>query len=137
MPIPPLNAFGVLPAGRHDCTLPEIAASYTGNPHRLALWQSFAAFLQWTANQPRPESVLIDGGFTSDKPAPKDIDIVFDLSGCPALAQGHCRIGARSLDVRVGYAIGLAQTAIQRGFLGVLSRIAPRPPGVFRVCSAR
>ncbi|TPI30021.1 hypothetical protein FJW08_15170 [Mesorhizobium sp. B3-2-1] len=82
MPIPDLTQFGVFPIGRHDCTLAEKQARYTGTPQRQELWTSFQEFLISTDNQPRPASCLIDGGFTSDKAAPKDIDVVFDLTGC-------------------------------------------------------
>ncbi|RWD47901.1 MAG: hypothetical protein EOS25_24500 [Mesorhizobium sp.] len=82
MPIPDLTPFGVLPTGCYDCTLAEIQARYTTNQHRQELWTSFQQFLHWINNQPRPANCLIDGGFTSDKAAPKDIDVVFDLSGC-------------------------------------------------------
>lgn len=36
-----------------------------------------------------PANILVDGGFTSDKAAPKDIDIVFDLSGCQDATRNH------------------------------------------------
>lgn len=31
----------------------------------------------------------MDGGFTSDKATPKDVDIVFDLTGCDNAVIGH------------------------------------------------
>ncbi|WP_455173995.1 DUF6932 family protein [Azospirillum largimobile] len=89
MPIPPLTNFGVLPPGRHDCTLAEIEATYTGNAHRLALWADFRNFLAWVAPQPAPTYILIDGSFTGDKAAPKDVDVVFDLSDCNEMAKKH------------------------------------------------
>jgi hypothetical protein len=89
MPIPPLNIFGVLPTGRHDCTLQEIAVLYCSNPGRDILWQGFLAFLAWMQAQPPPKEILVDGSFTSDKESPDDIDVVFDLSGCSTDARNH------------------------------------------------
>lgn len=89
VPIPALTPYGVLPAGQHDCTYDEVADVYASNPHRQALWDDFTRFRGWLVGQPNPAFVLLDGGFTSDKAAPKDIDIVFDLTGCDAGVQGH------------------------------------------------
>lgn len=89
MPIPALTQFGVLPAGRHECTLNEIEATYTHNAHRRALWGDFNRFLAWAQGFPMPTNILVDGGFTSDKAAPKDVDVVFDLSGCADAIRNH------------------------------------------------
>ena len=89
VPIPELTPHGVLPSGRHSCTLSEIQARYTGNAHRSSLWSAFCRFLKWTNNQPKPSAIIIDGGFTSDKDKPKDIDFVFDLTGRDQICQNH------------------------------------------------
>jgi hypothetical protein len=89
MPIPNLSGFGVLPPGRHDCTLDEIESVYAFNSHRQSLWHDFQGFVAWAKKFPAPACVLIDGGFTSDKAAPKDIDVVFDLDGCATPAASH------------------------------------------------
>lgn len=89
MPIPPLNQHGVLPTGFHECTLAEIEAAYTGNAHRQALWIGLTNFLTWTNSQPRPSNILVDGGFTSDKALPKDIDVVFDVSDAEDAVRNH------------------------------------------------
>ena len=82
MPIPNLTDFGLLPPGQHSCTFQEIGALYTYNDHRAQLWDQFTQFYLWVDDQPNPETMLIDGGFTSDKTTPKDINIVLDLSNC-------------------------------------------------------
>jgi hypothetical protein len=87
MPIPDLTQFGVLPNGCYDCTLQEVEARYTGTQQRQELWGKFNQFLAAIANQPKPASCLIDGGFTSDKAAPKDI--VFDLTDCNEVDRNH------------------------------------------------
>ena len=89
MPIPDLNGYGVLPEGRHVCSLQEVADRYANNEHRQQLWEDFENFLAWLGPQPSPQIILIDGGFTSDKPDPKDIDVVLDVSNCPPLVQQH------------------------------------------------
>lgn len=89
MPIPNLTPFGVLPAGRHDCTLDEIGAVYTVTDHRQALWADLQGFLAWAAPQPKPASIYFDGSFTSDKTMPSDIDVVFDLDGCDNGTRNH------------------------------------------------
>lgn len=89
MPIPDLTPFGVLPAGRHDCTLGEIEGAYTATAHRQALWADLQLFLAWLEPQPKPSCILFDGRFTSDKEAPSDVDLVFDLEGCDNATQVH------------------------------------------------
>ena len=89
MPIPALTPFGVLPVGRHECTFLEVEAAYTLNDHRSRLWADLQRFMRWTANQPQPASIYLDGSFTSDKVLPGDIDVVFDLDGCGQAVQSH------------------------------------------------
>jgi len=89
MPIPDLTPFGVLPVGRHDCTLEEIEAAYTATDHRRALWGDLRGFLAWVDPQPKPTSIYFDGSFTSDKTTPSDIDVVFDLDGCDNATRNH------------------------------------------------
>jgi hypothetical protein len=36
-----------------------------------------------------PPCILVDGGFTSDKASPKDVDVVFDLTGSPEATRNH------------------------------------------------
>lgn len=89
VPIPDLNAFGLLPAGNHDCTCAEVAAAYAGNDARQLLWNKFEAFIAWVEQQPKPITVLLDGSFTGDKPNPADIDVVVDLSDADAAFSEH------------------------------------------------
>lgn len=89
MPIPDLTAHGVLPLGRFDCNLPDVAARYCYNNTRNEIWQGLERFLAWASNQPKPANMLLDGSFTSDKEHPRDVDIVFDLEGCPDASRDH------------------------------------------------
>ena len=89
MPIPGLTEQGVLPPGAFDCTRDEVVESFCGSAHRLSLWQRFEAFLVEVDVGRRPTRLLVDGSFTSDKPIPSDIDVVFDLTTCSEDVQNH------------------------------------------------
>lgn len=81
MPVPALDAHGLLPVGTYDCTLQEIEASFCWNAHRLALINSLNDFIvqRWLPlNISAP--FWIDGSFTRSKNLPEDIDLVADLS---------------------------------------------------------
>ncbi len=79
MPIPPLNSDGLLPVGIHETTLDEIRqrfGSFQGSDQRSHL---FARLLELASAMQRSgifESLLIDGSFVTDKPAPNDIDLI-------------------------------------------------------------
>lgn len=81
MPIPPLSPNGLLPTGCFDCTLDEVSSHYTWSPRRTELWTGFERFVAWARKGPPVTHIYLDGGFTSDKPHPKDIDVVMDLAG--------------------------------------------------------
>ena len=50
MPIPELDAHGLLPAGVHDCSLEEMTAKFAWNDHRERMVRSFARFLKMEIN---------------------------------------------------------------------------------------
>lgn len=81
MPIPALDQHGLLPAGVHDCTLPDIQQAFCWNPHRTALFDKFGDFLnqQWIPLGLQAD-LWIDGSFTRKKDQPEDIDVVADIS---------------------------------------------------------
>jgi hypothetical protein len=82
MPIPALNANGLLPPGVHDCTLQELRL-------RFGIFQSsdrrpglFARLKQLVAELRRSElfsAVIVDGSFVTAKVAPEDIDLIVTL----------------------------------------------------------
>lgn len=79
--IPELTDYGLLPPGIYPTTEQEIVDRYCGNPNRMEIWTLFREFLgtelpvlTWS------RTMLIDGGFTSDKPVTKDVDVVLDVS---------------------------------------------------------
>jgi hypothetical protein len=81
MPIPTLTSYGVLPEGIHECTAEEIFISYcAANSNRRMIWELFQEVLDLPRHFIWPEHIYIDGGFTSNKPQTKDIDVVLDIS---------------------------------------------------------
>jgi hypothetical protein len=61
MPIPAFNEYGLLPAGIHDCTTDEVQHFFCFNDVRVQIWMGFGNFLNWIANQPAPDAILVDG----------------------------------------------------------------------------
>lgn len=87
MPIPELDANGLLPAGQWDCTLTEAEAAFCLNPHRRALWEGLQRFIEAEVKPLGSLTLWLDGSFTRSKAHPEDIDVVIDLSTWePALA---------------------------------------------------
>lgn len=84
MPIPPFDAYGMLPAGVHDCELREVQALFCWNTHRIALFQRLNDFITERLKPLGMDATLwIDGSFTRNKESPVDIDIVADVSHLP------------------------------------------------------
>lgn len=83
MTLPPLDAEGYLPPGRHSATLDEVEALFVKQaPFQPAREQTFTALGLEIARLIEfggPSTVWLNGGFTSHKPwaAPKDIDVVY------------------------------------------------------------
>jgi len=79
MPIPELNADGLLPAGIFDCTLEEVRqrfGGFQGSDRRLRLFARFEEFMSVIRRSKLFEAVLIDGSFVTEKAAPNDIDLI-------------------------------------------------------------
>ena len=87
MPPPPLDARGLLPVGRHVCTLDEIHAAFCWDAHRLSLWNGLIEFLKVLTRESMVFPIGVDGSFTTDKERPADIDVVLDLRRAPEVAQ--------------------------------------------------
>lgn len=79
MPIPKLDAHGLLPAGIHDCSLEEMTAKFAWNDHRERMVRSFARFLRSEINDVFDFPLYADGSFVTDKEHPEDIDVVLEL----------------------------------------------------------
>jgi hypothetical protein len=79
MPIPALNAAGFLPPGIFDCTLTELRSkfgTFQGSDRRTRLFVRLEELFSATQSSGLFGSLLVDGSFVTDKPAPNDIDLV-------------------------------------------------------------
>lgn len=83
MAIPEFTSFGILPPGHFLVEKQDIEERYLQNPNRAVIWEKFEAFLEELKTLPWASKIkgyYLDGGFTSNKPWTKDIDVVIDLS---------------------------------------------------------
>jgi hypothetical protein len=79
MPIPALNADGLLPTGLFNCTLPEVRARFgvfRGSDHRARLFARLEELALLMRSSGLFEALIIDGSFVTAKPAPNDVDVV-------------------------------------------------------------
>jgi len=80
MPIPDFTDHGLLPAGYHPCTLDEAQSRFCWNDHREALWTQSLEFVEYCSSLGLEAPIFVDGSFVTNKPYPRDIDIVADLT---------------------------------------------------------
>src|SRR6266498_6083958 len=79
MPIPTLNANGLLPVGIHDGLLEELRerfGSFQESDRRPKLVLKLAEMVQAMRASGLFEELLINGSFVTAKPAPNDIDVL-------------------------------------------------------------
>ena len=79
MPIPALNADGLLPTGVFDCTLAEVRTRFGAFQESDARPKLFGKLEELMAAMQRSglfEFLLLDGSFITAKPAPNDVDLV-------------------------------------------------------------
>jgi hypothetical protein len=77
--IPPLNAYGWLPEGLHDCTLEEVASQFgvfQRSDRRTQLWAKFLEFVREAKACGWIETIVVDGSFVTANPTPNDIDLI-------------------------------------------------------------
>src|SRR3954452_15377682 len=85
MPIPALDADGLLPPGRHTASVAEVKAAFVdpfgGSASRMAI------FTGWRMHRESLQNVVpgmyqwIDGSFVTSKLDPGDIDVVTFIDG--------------------------------------------------------
>lgn len=80
MPIPALTKTGYLPAGVHLCDFTEIGISFAHNEHRLNLLHKLRDFMTFLEEKGLCLPYYVDGSYSTDKPFPRDIDLVLDCS---------------------------------------------------------
>lgn len=79
MPIPELDADGLLPAGIFDCTLAEVRqrfGAFQESDRRPNLFARLEELAFAMLRSGLFEAILLDGSFVTAKAAPNDIDLV-------------------------------------------------------------
>ncbi|MBI3417356.1 MAG: hypothetical protein HY043_18850 [Verrucomicrobia bacterium] len=79
MPIPALNSDGFLTAGVFNCSLAEVRerfGSFQGSDTRPRLFERLEVLVAAMQRSGLFETLVLDGSFVTDKPAPNDIDLV-------------------------------------------------------------
>jgi predicted nucleotidyltransferase len=82
MPIPALNAEGLLPEGVHDCTLDEIRdrfGAFQRTDHRCRLFERLERYVAAARASGLVVAVIVDGSFVTAKDEPSDVDVIVVL----------------------------------------------------------
>ena len=79
MTIPPLSPLGHLPQGRYQTDLVEVEQRFVHNldPIRSDLWNELRQAMTWVRGAVPLCAIWLAGSFTSNKPQPEDIDVLF------------------------------------------------------------
>ncbi len=137
MPIPALNANGLLPAGAYDCTLPEVRArfaEFSGSDHRVRLFTRLEELALAMRSSGLFEALIIDGSFVTAKPAPNDIDLVAVLRPghdfeCDLPMSQYTLVSRTLLRRRFGFDVIVAEQESQlyRTYVEFFSRVREAP----------
>jgi hypothetical protein len=90
VPIPDLDAEGLLPEGLHDCTLDEVEArfgQFTRSDRRVDLVRHLRTYCTELKGVDVAGFLVLDGSFVTAKEEPGDIDILLALRSDADLAQ--------------------------------------------------
>ncbi len=82
MPIPDLDARGLLPPGLYACSLEELRARFgvfAGTDRRVRLFERLAAYVVEARSTGLVRALVVDGSFITAKPEPGDVDLVVVL----------------------------------------------------------
>ena len=80
VPIPALDPNGMLPAGVHGTTLPDIELAFgLQTPRRVDLFEKLGRFVGVAQGFALFAALYVDGSFVTDKPDPRDIDAVLEM----------------------------------------------------------
>lgn len=137
MPIPPLNADGLLPPGIHDATLDEIrvrVGAFQQSDQRPRLLAKLVELVNAMQSSALFESLLIDGSFATDKVRPNDIDILailrrgHDFKRDLPMSQ-YALVSHALLRRRFGLDVVVAelQSVVYRTYAEFFSRVRDRP----------
>lgn len=103
MPIPPLDADGLLPVGIHDCTLEELRerfGTFQTTDQRRRLCERLEALVREAKLSGVAMHIVVDGSFVTGKAVPNDIDLII------VVPKGH------DFDAKLG---ALAYNVVSRG----------------------
>jgi hypothetical protein len=137
MPIPELNAGGVLPLGIHDCTLQEIMQRFgifQKSDQRPRLFAKLKELMEAMKGSGMFEAVLIDGSFVTAKAAPNDIDVVavlpadHNFEGELSVSQ-YALVSRPLLRKRFGFDVIVAQrdSELYATYVEFFSRVRDKP----------
>src|SRR5882672_11588519 len=82
MPMPPLNATGLLPVGIHDATLDELRQRFgvfQQTDRRVQLFGRLEQLIASLRSSKLFVALIVDGSFVTAKPQPEDIDLIIVL----------------------------------------------------------
>lgn len=79
MGIPNFDTDGLLPSGRHQCTLAEASNRFAFNDVRVRLWRNLGSALSRMEEAGLSGVLYLDGSFVTDKSVPGDIEVAFDV----------------------------------------------------------
>lgn len=88
MSIPDFNDDGLLPSGRHQCTLDEAKDRFAHNDARIIIWENLGIALAEMASAGLTGTLFLDGSYVTDKAIPGDIEVVLDVRGETDVKQG-------------------------------------------------
>jgi hypothetical protein len=146
MPIPALNANGILPTGLFDCTWPELQERFgvfRGSDHRVRLFTRLEELASAMRASALFEALVVDGSFVTAKLAPNDVDLVAVLR--PGhdferdLPMSEYSVVSRALlRRRFGFDVVVAErdSALYRTYVDFFSRVREAPElrkGLLRV----
>ncbi len=137
MPVPALNADGLLPPGIFDCDLPEVRmrfGSFQGSDHRPRLFTRLEELVFVMRGSGLFESLLMDGSFVTAKPAPNDIDLVavlwlgHDFERDLPMSE-YALVSRVLLRRRTGFDVIIAEqdSQLYRTYVGFFSRVRELP----------
>jgi hypothetical protein len=82
MPIPALNAHGLLPPGTYDCSLEEITAAFGtfgGSDRRIRLTEKLNEYVGMVREAGVGQQIYVDGSYVTNTEEPGDIDVLLIL----------------------------------------------------------
>jgi hypothetical protein len=87
--------YPILPTGIHDATVEEVESvfvnGFTVNERRRTIFNGWVTFRNLVRSLVQVDEEYIDGGFVTEKPTPKDVDVSFWISADNIAAMDQAR----------------------------------------------